>query len=88
MCDDAGETMRIVQIREAKATLSALVENAEQGETAVITRRGCPRAVIFGVDEWNRLSTVPSFGHLLCASGLEDGDHPPRDTCPPRDAVS
>ena len=77
--------MRHVQLREAKATLSALVEGAAHGEAAVITRHGRPRAVILGVDEWKRLRDVPSFGRLLAASGLADGDIPQRDTSPPRD---
>ena len=70
--------MREVQLCEAKAKLSALVEEAAQGETAVITRHGKPRAIILGVDEWNRLRRVPSFGRLLLSSPLEDGDLPPR----------
>ena len=77
--------MRTVQIREAKANLSALVDSAARGETAVITRRGQPRAVLVGLDEWNRLRQVPSFGRLLAASGLEEGDLPPRDRRPARD---
>ena len=80
-----GSGMRQVQLRQAKASLSSLVEGAAQGETAVITRRGKPRAVLVGIDEWNRLSQVPSFGHLLLASELEDGDLPPRDASPLRD---
>lgn len=78
--------MRTVQLREAKATLSALVEGAAKGDTAVITRRGEPRAVLVGLDEWNRLRQIPSFGRLLTASGLEEGDVPRRDTSPVRDA--
>ena len=76
--------MRTVQLREAKATLSALVEGAARGDTAVITRRGQPRAVLVGLDEWNRLRQVPSFGRLLAASGLEESDLSPRDTGPLR----
>ena len=79
--------MRQVQLREAKAKLSALVEGAAHGEAALITRRGRPRAVIVGVEEWNRLRNVPSFGRLMAASGLQDADIPPRDTSPPRDAT-
>ena len=79
--------MRRIQLREAKATLSALVEQAAQGETAVITRHGKPRAVIVGVDEWNRLRDVPSFGRLLVSAPLEEGDLPPRDMSPSRDAA-
>ena len=78
--------MRTVQLREAKATLLALVEGAAKGDAAVITRRGQPRAVLVGLDEWNRLSQVPSFGRLLATSGLEGGDVAPRDTSPLRDA--
>ena len=79
--------MREVQLREAKARLSALVDGAARGETAIITRHGKPRAVILGIDEWNRLRNVPSFGRLLLASELQDGDLPSRDTTPPRDAA-
>jgi len=77
--------MRTVQLREAKAKLSALVEGAANGESSVITRHGRPRAVILGVEEWNRLRHVPSFGRLLTVSGLNDDDIPPRDTSPLRD---
>ena len=79
--------MQTVQLREAKSRLSALVEEAAQGGKAIITRHGRPSAVILGMDEWNRLRTVPSFGRLLCASGLEEDDLPPRDTSPPRRIV-
>ena len=79
--------MREVQLREAKARLSALVDRAARGEAAIITRHGKPRAVILGIDEWNRLRKVPSFGRLLLASELEDEDLPSRDTTPPRDAA-
>lgn len=71
--------MLTVQLRDAKAKLSALVENAAKGRAAVITRHGKPRAVILGVDEWNRLRQVPSFGRLLVSAPLEEGDLPPRD---------
>ncbi len=77
--------MRKVQLREAKAKLSALVEGAAQGETAIITNRGQPRAVLVGLDEWNRLCQVPSFGRLLAVSELEEGDLPPRDSSSLRD---
>ena len=77
--------MQEIQLREAKAKLSAIVDGAYHGATAVITRHGKPRAVILGVDEWNRLRRVPSFGELLMSAPVEDGDLPERDTSPPRD---
>ena len=68
--------MHEVQLREAEAKLSALVEAAVHGETAVITRHGKPRAVLLGFDEWNRLRHVPSFDSLLLSAPLEDTDLP------------
>ena len=79
--------MQEIQLRDAKARLSALVDAAAQGESAVITRHGKPRAVIVGVDEWNRLRQVPSFGRLLLSLPVEDGDLPPRDRSPSRSAA-
>ena len=71
--------MREVQLRDAKAKLSALVEEAARGGTAVITRRGKPQAVIVGIDAWDRLRHVPSFGRLLLSAPLDDADLPSRD---------
>ena len=79
--------MRTVNLREARAMLSALVEGAAKGETVVIANRGQPRAVLVGLDEWIRLSQIPSFGRLLAASELDEDDLPPRDASPMRDTV-
>lgn len=38
--------MRTVQLREAKAKLSSLVEAAERGETTVVTKHGRPAAMV------------------------------------------
>ncbi len=77
--------MREIQLRDAKATLSAVVDDAVRGEPSIITRHGEPEAVILSFAEWKKLSTVPSFGRLLAASPLRDGDLPERDTTPLRD---
>ena len=79
--------MKEFQMRDAKAALSELVENAANGEAAVIIRHGKPRAVILGIEEWNRLRNVPSFGRLLASAPLEDADLPPRDTAPLREVA-
>ena len=79
--------MRTVNLREARATLSALVEGAAKGKTVVIANRGQPQAVLVGLDEWNRLCQVPSFGRLLAALELDEGDLPLRDTSPVRDTI-
>jgi antitoxin Phd len=77
--------MREIQLRDAKASLSAVVDNAIRGEPSIITRHGKPEAVILSFDEWQRLSHVPSFARLLMSAPLEPGDLPERDSAPLRD---
>ena len=78
--------MRKIQLKDAKATLSAVVDEATRGRPSVITRRGKSEAVVIGFAEWERISHVPSFGRLLMSAPLDDGDLPDRDATPPRDA--
>ena len=77
--------MREIQLRHAKASLSAVVDDAVRGEPAVITRHGKPQAVIIGYDEWERLSRVPSFGRLLMSAPMDADDLPVLDDAPLRD---
>jgi antitoxin Phd len=77
--------MREIQLRDAKATLSAVVDYAVRGEPSVITRHGRPEAVVIGFDEWKRLSSVPSFGRLLMSAPVEPGGLPERDRSPMRE---
>ena len=60
--------MKEVQLRDAKATLSAVVDHAVEGEPVLITRHGKPEAVVVGYEDWKRLSAVPSFARLLMAA--------------------
>ena len=78
--------MREIQLREAKATLSAVVDQAVRGEPTLITRHGKPEAVVLSFAEWQRLSQVPAFGRLLMSapSGIED--LPERNQAPMREA--
>jgi antitoxin Phd len=78
--------MREIQLRDAKASLSAVVDDAVRGEPAIITRHGKPEAVVLGFAEWQRLSHVPSFGQLLMAAPLEADDLPPRNPSPIRES--
>jgi len=78
--------MRKIQLKDAKAKLSAVVDRATRGKPSVITRHGKPEAVLLGFADWERLSRVPSFGRLLMAAPLEQGDLPRRDRAPMRDA--
>ncbi|BAQ45387.1 MULTISPECIES: type II toxin-antitoxin system Phd/YefM family antitoxin [Methylobacterium] len=71
--------MQEIQLRDAKATLSAVIDRARHGEPSVITRHGRPEAVLLSYEEWQRLSQVPSFGRMLMSAPLEAEDLPPRD---------
>lgn len=70
--------MKEIQLRDAKATLSSVVDDALHGEVSIITRHGRKEAVIMSYEAYKRLSDVPSFGWLLIHSPLEDGDIPER----------
>lgn len=71
--------MRQIELRDAKASLSDVVDEAVRGNPVVITRHGKPAAVILSFEEWQRLSRVPSFGRLLMSAPIEPGDLRRRD---------
>jgi antitoxin Phd len=79
-----SRTMREIQLRDAKASLSAVVDEAMHGKPAVITRHGKRQAVVIGYEEWERLSAVPSFGRLLMAAPVAAEDLPARSKSPLR----
>lgn len=76
--------MREIQLRDAKATLSAVVDEAMQGKPAIITRHGKRQVVVVSYEEWERLSTVPTFGRLLMAAPLTPDDLLRRNNSPLR----
>lgn len=67
--------MQSIQIRDAKAKFSALVEAAEHGRPTMITRHGRPAAVLVPVADARRLYPAdrPSFADLLLSfpGGIE-----------------
>lgn len=76
--------MHEVQLREAKAKLSALVEAAERGEPTTITKHGRPAAMIVPVAEGVRRQKdrKPNFAEWLLSI---PGELPvERDQTPPR----
>ena len=77
--------MDSVQIREAKATFSALIAAAEQGRPTLITRHGQPSAMIVPVASGQRLYPLekPSFAEFLM--GLPESIETERDNTPLRD---
>ena len=76
--------MREIQLRDAKANLSAVVDQAIEGKPAVITRHGKKQAVVLSYEEWRRLSQLPSFRRLLMAVPVRAGDLPGRNRANPR----
>jgi antitoxin Phd len=76
--------MREIQLKDAKASLSSLVDDATRGEPSIITRHGKPKAVLVGFEEWKRLTHVPSFGRLLMSAPIATGDLPGRNRKPIR----
>jgi antitoxin Phd len=76
--------MREIQLRDAKANLSAVVDDAMQGKPAVITRHGKRQVVVVSYEEWERLSHVPTLGRRLMAAPLAADDLPGRNSSPLR----
>lgn len=58
----------------SRSELDEAVEKAAQGQPTVIHRDGSPRAVVIAFDEWQRLSSVPSFGRLLMSAPVDADD--------------
>lgn len=76
--------MREIQLRDAKAGFSAVVDQAARGEATVVTRRGAPVAVVLGYEEWQRLTQArPGLAALLLA--FPEGGEPRRDPARARD---
>jgi prevent-host-death family protein len=77
--------METIQIRDAKAKFSALVDAAERGYPTTITRHGRPAAVVVPVAAARRLypEDAPSFVDLLLT--FPDDMSIERDPTPLRD---
>jgi antitoxin Phd len=79
-----GDTMREIQLKDAKASLSSVIDDAVRGQASIITRHGKPQAVVLGIEEWERLAKVPSFGRLLMSAPLSPAELPKRNRTPVR----
>ena len=77
--------MKTLRLRDAKASLSAVVEAAERGEATTITKHGRPAAVVVPVEDARRLygADRPSFAELLRA--IPEAIEFERDPSPMRD---
>ena len=66
--------MQHVQLKDAKAKLSSLVDASLTGEGSIITRHGKAEAVLISFTEWQRVSNIPSFATLLMSAPLLEED--------------
>ena len=78
--------MRTMQLREAKAKLSALVEAAERGETTIVTKHGRPAAKLVPMEENPRRRKAKKTPSLVEYLRSMPSDIPlERDQTPPRE---
>jgi len=73
-----------IQLKDAKATLSAVVDQAVRGDPSIITRHGKRQAVVLSFEEYEKLTNIPSFGRLLASFPGDDEDIPARSGRPGR----
>ena len=61
-------SVQTLQLRDAKASLSAVVLSAQNGQPTIITRHGLPTAMVISMEDGRRLfpTTKPSLvAHLM-----------------------
>ena len=79
--------MKTVQLQDAKARFSSLVDDAVTGEPVTVTRHGKAVAVIVSAEEWDRISEkAPSFADLILSFPGSTRDIPRRSRKPFREA--
>ena len=78
--------MKTLGLRDAKASLSAVVEAAERGAATTITKHGRPAAVVMPVEDARRVYPAdrPSFAALLMS--IPHAVETERDPSPLREA--
>ena len=77
--------MKTIQIREAKAKFSALVETASKGEPVMITRHGQAVAALIPVEDAVRLYPAPRVSLVDYLMSMPGELEWPRDPSPMRD---
>jgi antitoxin Phd len=71
--------MKELQLRDAKSALSAVVEDAENGQPTTITKHGRRAAVVVSYEQWTKLNRkIPTFAELLIAMPHLDNDDLPK----------
>jgi len=79
--------MESVQVRDAKAKFSALVDAAERGQPTTITRHGRPAAVLVPVEDARRIYPEKQISFLDLLLSLPGGTAFERDPTPMREVA-
>jgi prevent-host-death family protein len=66
--------MRKIDLKDAKARPSEVIDGAIEGQSSIITRDGEPVIVVMPYRDYERSARVPSFGWLLSHSPIETED--------------
>ncbi len=72
--------MQTLQLRDAKASLSAVVASAQKGQPTIITRHGLPSAMVVPIEAGQKLfpSAKPSLlAHLMAMPELFPAERDP-----------
>lgn len=79
--------MKTLNVREARASLSALVDAAEHGEATTITKHGRPAAVLIPIEAARQLypERPPFADYLLSGPGFPPGFNVERNPSPGRE---
>ena len=78
--------MKTLQLQDAKAGFSGLVEEALRGEEILVTKHGRPAAVLVSATKWEHMSKrVPALVDVLMAFPGEPTDIAERNMAPLRD---
>jgi len=57
--------MREISVSEAKRDLTALLKKVQDGEAAIITRRGKPVGAVMGFREYQKLKKLRAYDAVL-----------------------
>lgn len=79
--------MKHINLREAKATLSAIVDAAENGEATTLTKHGKPVAAIVPIEDAQKLypEKPDLLDFLMTFPGFPEGFEPERNPSPGRE---
>jgi len=77
--------MESVQVRDAKARFSALIDAAQRGQPTTITKHGRPAAVLVSVEDARRIYPEKQVSFLELLLSFPGGTEFERDPAPMRE---